>query len=336
MESYYSVKRPETPVKGMQWCYQCKRVQLLSAFDSGRSGCKKCLPKKRGKPQPVAPKVIPEGKKWCGAGRHLTEIGNFDADRLNCRRHLSMMKETHRKHPERKKAQNRKQMDYHRDVRLPKLKEAKGLICAADCGETRPNWFDFDHLHSRAEEKNGGPPAEMNGRISGNIGWSEKRMSAELDLTQLLCVVCHARKTIREGNRYKFLWMQPHEFERDPSLSREENRKRNNLKRVRRNHLVSINEKHRRAECVGCGIPVGDWNSRYPFFIFEWNHLKPKVKGIDREVAKLLHAGASTKRILEEIAKCDLRCIPCHRKNTSEQWRNGEITRNRVKGPRVF
>lgn len=57
--------------------------------------------------------------------------------------------------------------------------------------------------------------------------------------------------------------------------------------------------------CTDCGLP-------YPFYVMHWDHLRDKVDQIDRIIQKT----GSKRRVLEEIAKCELVCANCHAART--------------------
>ena len=96
------------------------------------------------------------------------------------------------------------------------------------------------------------------------------------------------------------------------------NKSRHNARR-RRNQTVYVakNKELMRQylkgqRCVDCGISNP--------LVLEFDH----VRGVKRrEVSIMLCSGFAWKRILEEIAKCEIRCANCHRVKTAGQfgWR---------------
>lgn len=59
--------------------------------------------------------------------------------------------------------------------------------------------------------------------------------------------------------------------------------------------------------------PCKDCGHNYPYYVMDFDHL-PEFEKIT-EVAKIINSG-SMKRLLDEIAKCDLVCSNCHRIRT--------------------
>ena len=69
--------------------------------------------------------------------------------------------------------------------------------------------------------------------------------------------------------------------------------------------------------CVDCGIT--DWR------VLEFDHVRGE-KYMD--IAKLMRVSSNIDKLMEEIAKCDVRCANCHRLKTIErsgQWRYTEV-----------
>ena len=62
-------------------------------------------------------------------------------------------------------------------------------------------------------------------------------------------------------------------------------------------------------------VPCMDCRQIYPFFVMDFDHRDDVVK--DMEISKLVRYG--TKRLLEEIAKCEVVCANCHRIRTNER-----------------
>lgn len=63
-----------------------------------------------------------------------------------------------------------------------------------------------------------------------------------------------------------------------------------------------------RSSCVDCG----NNDSR----VLEFDHVRGEKKG---NIANLKNAAYGMKRLLDEIAKCDIRCANCHRIVTHER-----------------
>jgi L-lysine 2,3-aminomutase len=61
-------------------------------------------------------------------------------------------------------------------------------------------------------------------------------------------------------------------------------------------------------------VPCTDCGVRYPSYVMDFDHLpgSDKVDGI----ARLLNKRYGVKKLLEEIAKCEVVCSNCHRERT--------------------
>jgi hypothetical protein len=85
------------------------------------------------------------------------------------------------------------------------------------------------------------------------------------------------------------------------------------------NKLADICKKLEVGQCADCGLKVNDVNH----VGFDWDHIDrtQKVAG----VSTLKHG--KTSRMLEEIAKCILRCATCHRTKSHRENDNSSIER---------
>ena len=62
------------------------------------------------------------------------------------------------------------------------------------------------------------------------------------------------------------------------------------------------------------GNPCADCGRTYPPYVMEWHHLPGTIKRL--VLADVRRAAHSRKRILAELAKCELVCANCHRERT--------------------
>lgn len=84
--------------------------------------------------------------------------------------------------------------------------------------------------------------------------------------------------------------------------NKEEYTKRNLEKR---DLLKAIAAKEKDVPCADCGV-------RYPSYVMDFDHVRGNKVG---NVAHIVSHG-SEKKLLEEIAKCEVICSNCHRERT--------------------
>src|SRR5258708_21695369 len=92
------------------------------------------------------------------------------------------------------------------------------------------------------------------------------------------------------------------------------NNKQSYLDRVRTREVLVIedNQKRladylRRHPCVDCG--------QTDIRVLDFDHVRGKKSG---EISRMMNIGCSWSTIKAEIAKCEVRCVNCHRARTSE------------------
>lgn len=85
----------------------------------------------------------------------------------------------------------------------------------------------------------------------------------------------------------------------------------------RHNCRVDLAMKMQRGYCVDCKLAVTEQNS----IAFDWDHIDRSTKF--REVSKLRNG--NTLQMLDEIAKCALRCAICHRIKTYAEQENEPV-----------
>ncbi len=67
-------------------------------------------------------------------------------------------------------------------------------------------------------------------------------------------------------------------------------------------------------DSLQAGQPCADCGCSYPPYVMEWDHLPGSVKTL--VIADTRRAAFSRKRILDELANCELVCANCHRERT--------------------
>jgi hypothetical protein len=101
------------------------------------------------------------------------------------------------------------------------------------------------------------------------------------------------------------------------ALNKERHRRHVQKYRAHKHPRIRATIKHYREThpCVDCG--------ETDISVLQFDHRNPALKKFN--ISQAVAISVSLKTLIAEIAKCDMRCIPCHKKRTREQHRNGEI-----------
>ncbi len=162
------------------------------------------------------------------------------------------------------------------------LSNAKKNIRCAECGCEGPREiFDAAHLTRQSKKR------RQDGRVIRHMNILQRNsMKKELEKCRWLCAYCHRLETVKEigkchpGRRYHLYF---------------------------KRHFL-IQEKLRIGECIDCKRRVTIDN----FSAFEFDHIPGATKR--RNLSQMI--SYSFDNILEELEKCQLRCVCCHRKIT--------------------
>jgi hypothetical protein len=132
------------------------------------------------------------------------------------------------------------------------------------------------------------------------------------------CNRCKQEKQLNEFNR-RNKGLQPYcipckrEYDREfykKTADKRRERKSYNSKVIRIRNADLIKQYLLDKSCIDCGIadPI----------VLEFDHRNPEEKSHD--VSNMVGWCFSKENILEEIAKCDIRCANCHRRKTAKQF----------------
>lgn len=154
----------------------------------------------------------------------------------------------------------------------------------------------------------------------------ESLFDSSFGVTAKRCPKCLITKNVREFARRGLRSYSPNSYclECQRIYCRAHYR-RNKAKHNARRHVNQVaymarNKRLMRQYLVGRGcVDCGNTNP----VVFEFDH----VRGIKRyEVSIMLNGGFAWARILEEAAKCEIRCANCHRIKTAAQlnWKGRE------------
>jgi hypothetical protein len=182
------------------------------------------------------------------------------------------------------------------------VEEAKNYPCM-DCGRFFPICaMDFDHVRGNKS---------FNLSSAYKKAGSLKQAQEELNKCDLVCANCHRNRTQKGIQTSK-----SSEVELPPTeISGYDNWHKNNKSRVsslRKKRRLEITEfirflKHNK-ECIDC-------HEIFPYWCLDFDHRD----GVPKSINISLIAGKKhwcEERILEEVAKCELRCANCHRIKT--------------------
>ena len=164
-------------------------------------------------------------------------------------------------------------------LHLNKLKKEKGPC--VQCGENDKRVLQFDHIDESNKIKGVGDLRSI------------EKMNSEAEKCQILCRMCHTKKSIIKI-REKYI-----NFEKD--------------KAIKRNQEYVNKIKMNIGECDLCEKKVEDHIPE----CFDFDHLNPDEK--IQDVSDLVHGKYSIKKIAEEIKKCRLLCGNCHVLHTLKQ-----------------
>jgi hypothetical protein len=169
------------------------------------------------------------------------------------------------------------------------LRELRRVPCA-DCGGAfQPYQMDFDHRD----------PSTKAFQVTDRLTVSRARLLAEIDKCDVICANCHAIRTYAHAIERRMT-----RVARLHLLETPVQRKVRLFDVSRRSLLARL----RTGRCADCGVT-------YPHYVMEFDHRDPSTKMIRRSQWWRL----SRQRVLDEAAKCDLRCRNCHRARTFQQ-----------------
>ena len=168
-----------------------------------------------------------------------------------------------------------------KDLRKEKVKiiELNKNKECLDCGKKFPSCA-MDFDHRNPKDKKVGISKILNTNYSVDV------LLEELDKCDLVCACCHRTRTQNWFNENK-------------------KNKRNYPERERRKALV---DGFKNKPCLDCGNKFKTWQ-------MDFDHLKDKRNSI----SKLILNSVSDEEIVNEIEKCELVCVNCHRMRTQKR-----------------
>jgi hypothetical protein len=165
------------------------------------------------------------------------------------------------------------------------LNELRRVPCADCRGCFPPHVMDFDHRDPRTKSF----------ALSGKCQLKSKEvLLREVAKCDVVCANCHRLRT--QCQRASFVWSWPKGGQSPRLLA----------KTASRLHQVELLRRLRSVSCLDCG-------GSFPAFVMDFDHRDPRTK---RAPVMHMPGRASDRRILEEVAKCDVVCSNCHRNRT--------------------
>ncbi|KKL50104.1 hypothetical protein LCGC14_2308860 [marine sediment metagenome] len=182
----------------------------------------------------------------------------------------------------------------------------KGVPCA-DCGIPYSPWvMDFDHVRGKKKFN----LSRAYRKVS-----SIRRTSEEASKCEVVCANCHRDRTqkLHEKSRLDSSSVYvPDVVKPLPGQTWYEANKARIAARIKIRRL----ETAAFIRSLKDGKPCVDCDTVHPYWRLEFDHLREKTISVSH-ILKEKHWGR--KRILKEVAKCDLVCANCHRDRTQDR-----------------
>jgi hypothetical protein len=138
-------------------------------------------------------------------------------------------------------------------------------------------------------------PSTKSFALSGKVQLkSEKTLLREVAKCDVVCANCHRVRTQRQRASFSWSWPQGGDSPRLAAKTEIRLRQVELLTRL-------------------CCVPCLDCAGSFPSFVMELDQRDPQTK---RALVSRMAGRASDRRILDEVAKCDVVCSNCHRNRT--------------------
>jgi hypothetical protein len=171
------------------------------------------------------------------------------------------------------------------------LKEGK---CCETCGCDNPRMLEFAHLDRAAKYRS------STGKPVGPGVLRPALLAIEVEKTKILCAYCHRLETEQENKAkrsmsYIAIWYRDRNY------------------KIRSE--TTYKEKLERGHCVDCERKVTTAN----LSAFDFDHLPEYEKVACLSQMSHYNSGFTYEEMWTEMAKCELRCVNCHRVKTHER-----------------
>jgi hypothetical protein len=182
---------------------------------------------------------------------------------------------------ERHRSQVRVARTNRRDAARRFVADYLGARCCSACREADPVVLEFHHLGTKRDNI-----ADLVRR-----GCSVRSLDRELAGCVVLCANCHRLTTAKSKGSWR---LAPESLDEDFRLTPAERR-----------NLRYLRDRLMRSMCVDCGDPR--------LVVLEFDHVDKK----DANVTELARRGCAIWRLEAEVARCEVRCVNCHRRRTA-------------------
>lgn len=136
-------------------------------------------------------------------------------------------------------------------------------------------------------------------------------------MTVKKCSKCNLEKTLDNFNKKTDRKLQPYCRDCDNAYSREyykknKDRVKSQINYARKIRVANLSKEIRELKestpCTDCGV-------NYPYYVMDFDHVRGEKSG---NISHMINS-AVTKKIIEEIEKCEIVCSNCHRQRTFER-----------------
>ena len=136
-------------------------------------------------------------------------------------------------------------------------------------------------------------------------------------MTVKKCSKCNLEKSLDDFNKKSDRRLQPYCRDCDNAHAREyykknRDRVKSQISSARKIRVANLSKEIRKLKestpCAECGI-------NYPYYVMDFDHVRGKKSG---NVSHMINS-AVTKKVREEIEKCEIVCSNCHRQRTFDR-----------------
>jgi hypothetical protein len=230
----------------------------------------------------ATPKRLPDAVRWCSRCSSFQPESAFNRLRNGFQ---AWCRACFKRYYEDDRARHRARNDA---LKARRISEAQAYVLqhlranpCVDCGEREPIVLEFDHVGTKRSE------------ISTLVrrGVRLRVLTRELAVCEVVCANCHRRRTAMRAG-----WRRADADLRSGAPWGTKEHERN----VRWAIAVLAE-----SGCADCGETDA--------CVLDFDHVGEKTGGVMR----LARSGVGLRRLQEEIARCEVRCVNCHRRRTA-------------------